>query len=331
MTGQIYLKSEGSFRTDRFLRRLSPIYGRQTLFYPSKVKPELKVEIFPSEYPYPDRIESIRLAEVSDELFDSISAELGKTELHKHLRDQISDFLAQIDDWTNEVLRYVKYCLNFVELSEWPFGPYANGKSWSIDGLTWNPCTSDIRLPGILVREASSAMAVPFDDKAAPQIQAYIDNSYSPFLSLTYLHRAINEGQPRYKWIYATIAAELAVKEFLIEYTNKDGGAALEPLLLELPSPPLYKLYGQILERYGAERSPCVGKIADGARRRNDLLHRPEGKEGKLEKVSEEEARKYVRQIELAMFHLLHQLHPNDWVIESLFENIKQILGADCG
>jgi hypothetical protein len=333
MTRMLYLKAEGHFGTDRFMGRLSPISGHHTLFYPSKDKPDMRVEVHPNEYPSPDHIESIYHAEVSDELSDALSTGVTKYELPKPLADEISDLFNQINDWTNEVLRYIKYGLNFVELSESPFRPYANREFWSIDGLAWNHCTPEGRviLQGGSVRESSSEMAVPLDDKTAPQIQQYIDDNYSPFVSLTYLHRAINEGHPRYKWIYATIAAELAIKEFLVEYTSKDGCAELEPLLLELPSPPLRKLYGSILESYLGERSPCVGKIDKGAERRNRLLHRPKGKGGEQEKVSEQEARQYARQIELALFHLLHQLYQNDWIIERLFANIKQIVGADCG
>jgi hypothetical protein len=64
MTTKIYLKVRGGFKTDRFLLRLSPINGHQTLFYPSKDKPDMRVEIIPNEYPSPDRIESIYSAEV---------------------------------------------------------------------------------------------------------------------------------------------------------------------------------------------------------------------------------------------------------------------------
>jgi hypothetical protein len=330
MTKKVYIKAEGSFQTDRFPGRLSPINGHQTLFYPSKDNPELRVEIFPNKFPSPDLIESVYQAEVSDELFDAMSR--GKNDLPKPLKDQIINLFDQIDDWTNKALRYVKYCLNFVELSESPFRPYR--ELWSLDGLTWKSFTPEgkVVLQGIMEREASSEMAVPLDDKTLPQIQQYIDDGYSPFVSLAYLHRAINEEHnPRYKWIYATIAAELAIKEFLIEYTYKDGCTELEPLLLELPSPSPRKLYGAILEHYQAERSPCVAKIDKGAERRNRLLHRPKGRRGSQETVNEQEARQYVRQIELAIFHLLHQLYPNDWVTERLFDNIKQIVGADCG
>lgn len=145
------------------------------------------------------------------------------------------------------------------------------------------------------------------------------------------MHRAINEEHnPRYKWIYATTAAELAIKEFLIEYTYKNGCNPIEPLLLELPSPPLYKLYGLILESYLGERSPCVTRISKGSEKRDRLLHRPERKGGKQEAVSENEARLYVRQIEMALFHLLHELYREDRVIQQLFENIKEIVGENC-
>jgi|GEM_PF-2205716 hypothetical protein len=333
MTKKIYLKAEGRFATDRFLARLSPIVGEQTFFYPAKNKPDLNVTIFPGKTPYEDRIEATCQAEVSDEVFDAINMGLTKHKLPNNLREDMQILFDQINDWTNEVLRYLKYSLHFTELSESPFAPRVDGEFWSIDGSNWNSYSPHLRFQGTIgIREASSEMAVPLDAQTAPLVQDYIDNGYSPFSSLTFLHRAINEGHnPRYKWIYAAAAAELAIKEFLIEYTYKDGCSPIEPLLLELPSPSLRKLYGQILDYYLGERSPCVSKIHDGSERRNELLHRPIGKEKRQTAVTSQEATQYVREIELAIFHLLHNLYPKDWIIERLFQNIEQVVGEDCG
>lgn len=162
MAGKLYLKATGRFATDRFSDRLSPINGHQTLFYPSKERPVLSVDIFANEFPTSDQIESVYLAEVSTELFDAVTNGISKYALPPPLLEQFNGFFTQIQDWTNEVLRYLKYCLNFVELSESPFGYYANGEFWSVDSLTWTRCTpeNEVHLTGISSRESSSRMAV---------------------------------------------------------------------------------------------------------------------------------------------------------------------------
>ena len=101
-------------------------------------------------------------------------------------------------------------------------------------------------------------------------------------------------------WIDATIAAELAIKEFLITYKPE-----VEVLLLEVPSPPLYKLYGSILKSYTGEKSPKVKELAEGAKIRNLLVHKPE-----QTNIDHQEAIDYVSDVEFAIGHLLYLLDP---------------------
>ena len=116
---------------------------------------------------------------------------------------------------------------------------------------------------------------VNLDNETEKQIQRYIDTGFSPFFALAPLHRAKNERDPRYIIIYAAYAAELAIKEFLIEYAKKDGFFPVEPLLLELPSPPLGKLYGEVLKFYTKKGSPKTDEMIALNRERNALMHRP--------------------------------------------------------
>ncbi|MCK4354714.1 MAG: hypothetical protein KAW83_05615, partial [Dehalococcoidia bacterium] len=72
------------------------------------------------------------------------------------------------------------------------------------------------------------------------------------------------------QWIYATMAAELAIKEILVRIEPK-----LQVILETLPSPPLNRLYGDVLESVAGVRSTSLSKLQNGARRRNELVHNP--------------------------------------------------------
>jgi len=140
-------------------------------------------------------------------------------------------------------------------------------------------------------------------------LQDYVRNARHPFIALRHLHRAKEEQNSRYKWIEATIAAELAIKEFLLA-----KHPALGPLLLEMPAPPLSKLYGSLLKEYGGEESPKKRQIEKGAEMRNRLVHRPESIH-----IDPQKALDYVNDVEVAIFHLLWLLHPADLVIKKLY------------
>jgi hypothetical protein len=115
----------------------------------------------------------------------------------------------------------------------------------------------------------------------------------------------MNEERSSFKWIDATIAAELAIKEFLIrKYPD------IETLLLEVPSPPLQKLYGSVLESLTGQRSPVLKEISNGVEIRNKLVHRPTEIP-----IEAKEARDYVQAIETAIFHLIYLLNPNDPIV----------------
>lgn len=150
----------------------------------------------------------------------------------------------------------------------------------------------------------------PLNEDNAKIIQEYLDNDFQPFLALRHLHRAKNEDNPRYKWIEATIAAGLAIKEFLIRKKPE-----VEALLIEIPSPPLHKLYGSILESFTGQKSPKLKELQKGAEIRNKLIHRP-----KEIDISAQEANKYVQDVEIAIGHLLTMLYPENHVWKRMFK-----------
>ncbi len=75
-------------------------------------------------------------------------------------------------------------------------------------------------------------IAITVDQALADKATTQLLTGEEPLIAMTHLHRAVNEPLPRHKWIDATIAAELAVKEFLIRKCPE-----LRSLLERLPSP----------------------------------------------------------------------------------------------
>ncbi len=133
-------------------------------------------------------------------------------------------------------------------------------------------------------------------------LMAKIIRDDEPLVAMTHLHRAIRETNPRHRWIDATIAAELAVKEVLIRKVPM-----LRSLLERLPSPPPPVLYGTVLEEYCGEKSPVLKQIEKGASIRNKLVHSPKEIE-----ISEQDAENYVKDIEFALLHLRTILFNDD-------------------
>ena len=115
---------------------------------------------------------------------------------------------------------------------------------------------------------------------------------------MQHLWEAHRSSGGRFQWIEATIAAELAVKEMLAGMEPN-----LRPLLMEVPSPPLRKLYGSVLEAVAGERSPYVKELHEGAERRNKMIHRPEHEE-----PNDQEVINYLNVVSAAIRHLL-KLH----------------------
>jgi len=69
-----------------------------------------------------------------------------------------------------------------------------------------------------------------------------------------------------------------------------------------------------VLESFTKQRSPKLSELSKGAEIRNKLLHKP-----KVEGVDVGEANKYVRDVEIAIYHLLNLLYPKDPIIKTLY------------
>jgi hypothetical protein len=121
-------------------------------------------------------------------------------------------------------------------------------------------------------------------EKSANHLQKLLSEDEEALVATSYLHHARNLMNRRYTWIYATIAAELAIKEILVRIEPR-----FRVILEELPSPPLNKLYGEVLQSVAGVKLPGsdLEKLRKGARRRNELIHNPKSATPTFKEVTE--------------------------------------------
>ncbi len=253
-------------------------------------------------------IEVAWICEVSEEL--AAELESGQ-EIHKNMPEDAQEEIKRIGQTisgaASRFVQGIKYYFDRGILKEGvqPKGP----TMWSVDGEAWKP------IPGGYYVDAWGVYSeFPVRDDAIECLQNILTtkDELLPF-SLRHLHRAKNEADSRHKWIDATIAAELAIKEFLIRLKPE-----IQTLLLEAPSPPLDKMYGKILSSFIGEESPVRKELQKGAEIRNKLIHRPEE-----QAITSLQSHKYVEYVQYAIFHLLTHLLPNDKIIKAHFSLSK--------
>lgn len=254
------------------------------------------VDVIPGESPEkPEEyiVKSREEVEVSVELFRAM--ETGKYgSLSEPLKSELSGLTQNVSLATRRVLGLIKYCFNQYDIDERLMS--SRGSFWSKDGTDWKRISQRLHVA------VSVTGTQVLNDESCKWLQDYIDSEYEPFIALRHLHRARKETTPRHKWIEATIAAELAIKEFLMRRKPE-----LTTLLLEVPSPPLHKMYGPVLTEYAGKALPkgIVSAIKEGAEIRNRLLHRPEE-----EDIDDQKALNYVSAVAEAIKQLLSILYP---------------------
>ncbi|ECP9706018.1 SEC-C domain-containing protein [Listeria monocytogenes] len=168
---------------------------------------------------------------------------------------------------------------------------------WSQDKENW------LALPVWIDMYVTTRQGLKLTSNNIEILASYVKGEYyEPLVAMDYLFRAKNSDVPKFKWIDATIAAEFAIKEF---YSRKIP--QIETLLLEMPSPPLTKLYGKVMESLIGVKSPKVSEINKGIEIRNKLIHSP-----KEIDISLAEADKYINDIQEAIIHLLENLYGED-------------------
>ncbi|HEX5783545.1 MAG TPA: hypothetical protein VFY35_02350 [Burkholderiaceae bacterium] len=216
-----------------------------------------------------------------------------------------NDINSKLTDAARRVVETLKYFIGLRKIGDAAVSQIAD--------VEWSNGVSPFRRVPVLMRAFGKMTSdIHLSARVVEMLQKCLDNGWTPLLAMRHLYRAIQEPTPRFKWIDATIAAELAVKEAL-QRKHPD----IRPLLIHMPSPPLHKLYGELLEHYLGERSPYLKTINEGVKRRNELVHQPTDTQ-----VTREEADKYVDQIMKAIHHLYGLIYP-DWELKEIMDLIR--------
>jgi len=230
-------------------------------------------------------LESSCSVELRQELAKSLS-ETPPGDLGETILQEVRKFFAplHVANW-----RTLSLITQELELDE-PRILTSRASQWSFDGHTWATLPMNIIMTGESLRPVYH-----LDSEWKEHLQAVFDLREEPFIAFEHLHEARRGRDARFTWIEATIAAELAIKETL---------SRLEPsltnLLLEVPAPPLRKLYGVILEGVAGEKSPYIKQLHEGTEIRNRLVHRPEAVRLDPQKVVD-----YVAMVDRAIWHLV--------------------------
>ena len=205
--------------------------------------------------------------------------------------------LSEIRQSVRDLIALIKYHLRHFNIRESSYS--IKSECWLGAGDEWQ------EIPSVIFISHESFSHQPLNDETHDAVQSELTSGVIPLVAMRHLHRAKIETQPHHKWIDATIAAELAVKEVLCR-----AHPAMETMLIEMPSPPFSKMYGPLLKHYLGEESPFRKKLITGQERRNALVHRP----GAL-LIDTQEANDYVAVVEAAIFHLLSLLYRQDELI----------------
>lgn len=226
------------------------------------------------------------LSDVSTRLNESLRSASTFDNLPQDINCELTTFVKRLIAKNKSVLRLLQQEMHKYDGHELCNG----GVYWSDDGTNW------IEIGGGTLGGAVSIKPLyRLDGDWRKHVQSLLDAGEEALLATQHLHEAERAGGGRFQWIEATIAAELAIKEILVRLEPK-----LEVLLLEVPSPPLKKLYGEVLKAITGEESPHRSALHKGAEKRNQLIHRPQSL-----KLDPQEVVDYLQDVRSAIKHLL--------------------------
>lgn len=198
----------------------------------------------------------------------------GYNALSEEEKSEISSFTSQLNQAVKQFAGLLKQELHRYDLKDELIGnPFSY---WSLEGNQWHSIPRELQVNSEITSLGN------LNEKFAQHLQGLLTEDEKPLIATSYLHQARDRGNRRYRWIYATMAAELAIKEILVRIEPK-----LQVLLEELPSPPLNKLYGDVLESVAGVRSAGLSRLQNGARRRNQLVHNPNSPTPTFDEVKE--------------------------------------------
>ncbi len=208
----------------------------------------------------------------------------------------------QFESYQANQYRAVRTILSYVQVFDGVFEldsdlQMRSKYEWSEDRSTWLPIP-DKRVTTWRGADLRQTLAETF----LAEIEQLVNDGIPVFLAFNHLYKAYDETNPRFKWINGTIAAEHAFKEFLSLFDRR-----AESLMLNIPSPPIEKLYKTVLEAYTGQASSMYKQLQRGATKRNELVHRPASPTPDLK-----ETNIYLHQVEVAIFELYTLLYPKN-------------------
>ncbi|MFK8162334.1 MAG: hypothetical protein AB8H12_07700, partial [Lewinella sp.] len=236
-----------------------------------------------------EKIESIAEFQISEALLSNLDGQVLVHDMTASIVAELTALIGVLSFELNRVLFLLKQEM-CDERSGGHLVAISPGLEWSKDCRDWYPIRGGELTGGISIRPNYK-----LDNKWKSDIQDIIDSGEYPLLAMQHLYEARRGSNNRSRWIEAAIAAEIAVKEILVLIEPK-----YKNLLVELPSPPIRKLYGVILEELTGERSPYVSALEKGAAKRNEIVHKPES--GQIET---QELIDYLATVEQAIQHLV--------------------------
>jgi len=248
--------------------------------------------------------------EVSEDLLVGLESE---SELSDEQQLAIVECQKIVRNGIERLIDVLKYAMGYIRWEK-DVSYRKDAHQYSTDGKTWKVISHE----GELSATFSTDSHPRFDYVAVPFIQEMLDSpSMLLETALFHLHRARNQNSsPKHAIIDACIAVEVGVKEFFMKFKPD-----LTPILDKLPSPPVTKLYGDIMEAYAGKKFSPLDSLAKLADKRNKLVHSP-----LKDEPSEEETRRFVLTAERAVYWLHSILDRKNIFFPNLLECREQAL-----
>lgn len=204
--------------------------------------------------------------------------------------EELYKYSEEINGHITKLLAVIKYYFEYRDLPEDLF--QIEQIMWSHDNINWINLEKHINLMAHPIDKS-----IEINDNAAVDIQNILVNKIEPFIALRYLHLAMSSNDPVFKWLDAAIAAELAIKEYLIikDPSMKDK--------LEKEQLYVVNLYDVELKQYLKKSSCKLKEIKNGASIRNKIVHSP-----KRPVIAWEDAVRYVDDVKEAIYELILDL-----------------------
>jgi hypothetical protein len=187
----------------------------------------------------------------------------------------------------------------------------------SLDSEHWE----DVNKRQFTVYSTFSWNTIPgLNEREEKTLQIHIDKKIEPFLATHHLFKAIKETDSRHQLMNLALALELGIKEYLV---RKKSEPEIEVLIKKLPSPPLVKLYGEILECFAGEKTPVTISIIEKLTKdRNNLIHTVIRQD--KQNLNSHDIKNYRAATEIAIYHLWLDLYPYDEIITLRYKSLLE-------